>query len=128
MSPLGSPAPTDGPQHVAQPATAARHLATGALRVTLAMGLAVSGATAVAVSLSGALPPADPRALLASLTDAELRVATLLADGLAAKQIAVELAVGLSTVRTHIASAKRKTGARTLEQLAGIVAQRGPRP
>jgi DNA-binding NarL/FixJ family response regulator len=127
MSPLGSPAPADGPQHVAQPAAAARHLATGALRVTLAMGLAVSSATAVAVSLSGALP-ADPRALLASLTDAELRVATLLADGLAAKQIAVELAVGLSTVRTRIASAKRKTGARTLEQLAGIVAQRGPRP
>jgi DNA-binding CsgD family transcriptional regulator len=79
-------------------------------------------------TMRGALPSVDPRSRVAPLTDAERRVATLLADGLAAKQIATELAVGLPTVRTHIAAAKRKTGARTIEQLAGIVAQDLPEP
>lgn len=47
----------------------------------------------------------------------------LLKDGLLSKQAALELSVTLATVRSHIAAAKRKTGARTLEQLVGIYAQ-----
>jgi DNA-binding CsgD family transcriptional regulator len=66
---------------------------------------------------------ADPGAVIASLSESEQRVLSLLADGLLPKQAAVELGVKLPTVRSHIAAAKRKTGARTLEQLVGLYAE-----
>ena len=47
----------------------------------------------------------------------------LLATGLAPKQAAWELCVAITTVRSHIAAAKRKSGARTLQQLVGEFAQ-----
>jgi DNA-binding CsgD family transcriptional regulator len=65
----------------------------------------------------------DPAALVTALSNAERRVLALLAAGRAPKQAARELDVALATVRTHIASAKRKTGARTLEQLVGLFAE-----
>ena len=58
----------------------------------------------------------------ARLTQSERRVLTLLAQGLAPKQAAWELHVAISTVRSHIASAKRKSGARTLQQMVGAFA------
>lgn len=58
----------------------------------------------------------------ARLTGSERRVLTLLAQGLAPKQAAWELHVAISTVRSHIASAKRKSGARTLQQMVGAFA------
>ena len=58
----------------------------------------------------------------ARLTSSERRVLTLLAQGLAPKQAAWELHVAISTVRSHIASAKRKSGARTLQQMVGAFA------
>ena len=58
----------------------------------------------------------------ARLTRSERRVLTLLAQGLAPKQAAWELHVAISTVRSHIASAKRKSGARTLQQMVGAFA------
>jgi DNA-binding NarL/FixJ family response regulator len=58
----------------------------------------------------------------ARLTHSERRVLTLLAQGLAPKQAAWELHVAISTVRSHIASAKRKSGARTLQQMVGAFA------
>lgn len=58
----------------------------------------------------------------ARLTCSERRVLTLLAQGLAPKQAAWELHVAISTVRSHIASAKRKSGARTLQQMVGAFA------
>ena len=58
----------------------------------------------------------------AHLTCSERRVLTLLAQGLAPKQAAWELHVAISTVRSHIASAKRKSGARTLQQMVGAFA------
>jgi DNA-binding CsgD family transcriptional regulator len=69
------------------------------------------------------LPRADPASVIAPLTDAECRVLELLADGLVPKQAALRLSVTLPTVRSHIAAAKRKTGARTIEQLVGLYAQ-----
>lgn len=60
---------------------------------------------------------------LSSLTDSERRVLMLLAHGSAPKQAAWELQVAITTVRSHIASAKRKTGARTLQQLIGMFAE-----
>lgn len=65
-----------------------------------------------------ALPRADSRALGAQLTPSECKVIELLIAGRAPKQAAGDLDVKLTTIRTHIASAKRKCGARTVEQLA----------
>jgi DNA-binding NarL/FixJ family response regulator len=56
------------------------------------------------------------------LTAAERRVVEGLACGRAPKQLAYEIGVVLATVRTHIRNAKRKTGARTLRELAGMAA------
>lgn len=54
------------------------------------------------------------------LTRAERDVVTLLAEGLAPKQIALARGTSLATVRTQIKHAKRKTGARTLDELVAI--------
>lgn len=71
----------------------------------------------------GLLERADPVTLIALLSSAERRLVALIAAGLAPKQAAHRLGVSLPTVRTQIAQAKRKTGARTIEQLAGIYAE-----
>ncbi len=64
------------------------------------------------------------------LTPAERRVVEGLAEGLLPKQVARSSGVSLATVRTHIANAKRKTGARNLPELAALTADAGwvPRP
>lgn len=79
-----------------------------------------------AVQLAGSARPAalcraDPRALSDLLSVAEQRVVGLLADGLTPQQIAQSLGRSVATIRSQLASAKRKTGARTLEQLVDIV-------
>lgn len=72
---------------------------------------------------AGLLARPHPAALTAALSEAERRVLGLLAGGLAPKQAAHRLGLQLPTIRSHIASAKRKTGARTLEQLVGLYAE-----
>lgn len=69
---------------------------------------------------AGLLMRASAAAVVDPLSAAEARVLSLLASGLAPKQVAHRLGVAMPTVRTHIAAAKRKTGARTLEQLVGL--------
>jgi DNA-binding CsgD family transcriptional regulator len=54
------------------------------------------------------------------LTGSEQAVVDLLADGLRAKQIAHVRGTSVQTVRTQIKLAKRKTGARTLDELVAI--------
>lgn len=54
------------------------------------------------------------------LTPAELRVVALLAAGRAPKQISADLGVAVSTVRSHLKAAKRKTQTRTLTELVGL--------
>jgi DNA-binding CsgD family transcriptional regulator len=56
------------------------------------------------------------------LTKREVRVVEELARGRRPKQIAFDWGVSLATVRTHIRRAKRKTGARTLPELAAMTA------
>jgi DNA-binding CsgD family transcriptional regulator len=68
----------------------------------------------------GALPRADPRALLERLTTTERVVVERLADGQSAKQVAAERGVSVATVRTQIRDAKRKTGARTINELIAL--------
>jgi DNA-binding CsgD family transcriptional regulator len=72
------------------------------------------------------LPRGDAVGIVARLSPAEMRVVELLAGGLLAKQIALELSVSLATVRSHIAAAKRKTDAATVAQLAGLWAEAQP--
>jgi DNA-binding CsgD family transcriptional regulator len=69
------------------------------------------------------LKRADSADVIVSLTAAERAVLALLERGRAPKQIARELHVTLATVRSHIASAKRRTGARTIEQLVALHAE-----
>ena len=79
----------------------------GSPAFTPALGRAIHGAPL-------ALPPGAP----IDLTRNERRVVEGLAAGSAAKALAREWGVSLATVRTHIMNAKRKTGARTLRELA----------
>jgi DNA-binding CsgD family transcriptional regulator len=69
------------------------------------------------------LPAADPRTLIATLTPAECAVVGLLASGRVPKQAARDLSIALATVRSRIAAAKRKTGARTTEHLVALYAE-----
>lgn len=78
--------------------------------ITPALARALDGPVAL-------LTAPDPGAGIEALTAAEQAVLELLAAGHAPKQAARELSVSLATVRSHIAAGKRKTGARTLEQL-----------
>lgn len=92
------------------PANAERELAAiraGSYAFTRARGGATQGAPL-------ALPPGPPGVL----THTERSVVEGLATGVAAKQLAYDRGVSLATVRTHIKNAKRKTGARTLRELA----------
>jgi DNA-binding CsgD family transcriptional regulator len=68
-----------------------------------------------------ALAPAPP----AELTPTERRVVEGLATGRAAKELAHAWGVSLATVRTHIKNAKRKTGTRTLRELATLPSRPG---
>jgi len=69
------------------------------------------------------LPAADARTLVATLTPAECAVVGLLASGRVPKQAAHDLSIALATVRSRIAAAKRKTGARTTEHLVALYAE-----
>jgi DNA-binding CsgD family transcriptional regulator len=65
----------------------------------------------------------DPRVLIEVLSTAERDVLALLARGHAPKQAAYERGTTIATVRSQIAAAKRKTGARTLGQLVALFAE-----
>jgi DNA-binding CsgD family transcriptional regulator len=89
----------------------------GAPALTPALGLAIARGGQAPLPL----PPAPaPRV---RLTDAERRVVEGLAGGSAPKELAHHGGVSLATVRTHIKHAKRKTGARTLAELAALTAR-----
>ena len=86
---------------------------------------AVTPRLAAAVRAPGqpVLERAAPADLIAPLSAAERKVLDRLAAGRAAKQAAGDLFLSVSTVRSHIAAAKRKTGARTLEQLVALYSE-----
>ena len=65
--------------------------------------LAPSATRAILEAMSGAAPASrTPGSALAALTDAELKVLTLVGKGLSNGEIARELFVADTTVRTHI--------------------------
>ena len=67
-------------------------------------------------------PPVDEADLVArfDLTKAEASVVALVAHGLANKEVGEALGVSVETVRSHLASAYRKTGARNRAGLAAL--------
>ena len=101
-----------------------RFLASAPLRLAAVRAGGASLTPQLALAASGrnvpALPAADPRAVIAPLTAPEREVIELLAHGRVPKQAAVELSIALPTVRSRLAAAKRKTGARTLDQLVAL--------
>lgn len=79
------------------------------------------GGPASTAAMTRVLHREPPRLLEAAppepLTDAERAVIAMLRDGLLPKQIAMKRGTSLATVRTQIKHAKRKSGARTLNDL-----------
>jgi DNA-binding CsgD family transcriptional regulator len=86
---------------------------------------AITPRLAAAVRMPGQLllERASAAAVIAPLSPAECKVLDLLAAGRAPKQAARDLVLSVTTVRSHLASAKRKTGARTLEQLVALYSE-----
>jgi DNA-binding CsgD family transcriptional regulator len=94
-----------------EPSLAAMH--QGAPTLTPALQRALLGGSQLA------LPPAPAVAL----TGAELKVVAGLAGGSAPKELAYRWGISVATVRTHIKHAKRKTGARTINELVAMAAR-----
>ena len=90
----------------------------GAPALTPALTRAIELGHAPPVTL---LPAPEP---MAGLSPHEFRVVEALAHGTRPKELAYVWGVSLATVRKHIRLAKRKTGARTLPELAAMVARR----
>lgn len=83
-------------------------------------GPALTPALTKAIQLSAPRPPGllPPPSAFTELTAKEIHVVEALADGRRPKQIAFDWNVSVHTVRKHLKHAKRKTGARTLAELA----------
>jgi DNA-binding NarL/FixJ family response regulator len=60
----------------------------------------------------------EPRAVSAELTARELEVVTLVGEGKANKEIALQLGIGERTARTHVSNILRKLGLTSRTQLA----------
>ena len=65
------------------------------------------------------LPPAEPRPPLQPLTDSEIRVLRYLPTHLSAPEIATELYVSTSTVKTHLRNLYSKLGAHSRAEAVG---------
>lgn len=89
----------------------------GAPALTPALTLAIEQPGTRLLALPGARQP-DVR-----LTRAEVRVVMGLTTGRTPKELAHAWGISLATVRSHIKHAKRKTGARTLPELASLPAR-----
>ncbi|MFN8189007.1 MAG: response regulator transcription factor [Nocardioidaceae bacterium] len=69
-------------------------------------------------TLAGQAPATEPVQPIESLTDREEEVLLLVARGRTNAEIAAELFIGLSTVKTHVASLLAKLGARNRVEIA----------
>jgi DNA-binding NarL/FixJ family response regulator len=69
-------------------------------------------------TFAGATPAAPPRQPIDALTDREEQVLVAVARGRTNSEIAAELYITLSTVKTHIASLMAKIGARNRVEIA----------
>jgi len=83
-----------------------------------------AGARRVKWSAAGTRPDAGPD----SLTEAERRVALLIAAGYSNRSAATELGVSVNTIGTHLRSAFAKLGVQSRVQLANLLRQELPAP
>ena len=81
-----------------------------------------SAAVFIAPALTPPRLPADALALLYDLTPAELRVFELIADGRTQAEIAMELSIAPSTVKTHLLRVFDKTGCNRQAELVKLAA------
>ena len=72
-------------------------------------------------------PKGRPRVGWESLTDAERRVAALVATGLTDREIAERFSLSVRTVQTHVAHARGKLGASSRRELSQEVRRRDPK-
>ena len=95
-------------------------------RLISALRAVADGGTYVDPALAAALADDGEPGRLASLSDREVEVLQLLADGLNGQMIAERLFLSPETVRTHVRNATAKLGARTrVQAVAMIVRRRG---
>jgi DNA-binding NarL/FixJ family response regulator len=94
---------------------------------TLVQGLVTvaSGATFTDLGLQDLLASDPSAARLAALTPRERQVLALLADGCSGPEIAERLFLSVETVRTHVANATVKLGARTRVQAVALLVRGG---
>lgn len=90
-------------------------------RLTGALRLVAAGGTYIDPELAAQLAEDGELARLHSLSDRELEVLQLLADGLSGQAIAERLFLSPETVRTHVRNATAKLGARTRVQAVAMV-------
>lgn len=95
-------------------------LRCGAEATTPAMTAVLAGQPAVPALPAARSQRTHAVASAVQLTNAEREVVALLADGQRPKQIAWLRGVALSTVRSQIKEAKKKTGARTIDELIAV--------
>jgi DNA-binding NarL/FixJ family response regulator len=93
--------------------------------VTRALIGAFTAATAGPDAAVAAAPPAAQSAAIASLTDREREVVSLVAAGLSNDEIAGRLVVSPLTAKTHVSRAMIKLAARDRAQLVVIAYQNG---
>ena len=82
------------------------------LRRALAEGIAPSYVSKLLAAFGESAQPA-PQALVEPLTERELEVLRLIAAGLSNREIAQELVVAVSTVKTHVNHIYGKLGVRS---------------
>lgn len=92
-------------------------------RREISLGLTQSAVAAlfIAPTVAGQPFPAEALALLYDLTPAETRVALLVAAGRSQADIARELGVGPSTVKTHLLHVFDKTGCRRQADVVRLI-------
>ncbi|HLH65132.1 MAG TPA: response regulator transcription factor [Solirubrobacteraceae bacterium] len=90
-------------------------------RLIDALRAVAAGGTYVDPQLAGVLAEGAEPGRLASLSERELEVLTLLAEGLNGQRIAQRLFLSPETVRTHVRNATAKLGARTRVQAVAMV-------
>lgn len=90
-------------------------------RVIQALRAVADGGTFVDPDLAGQLAGGAEPSALSALSERELEVLGLLADGLNGQMIARQLFLSPETVRTHVRNATTKLGARTRVQAVAMV-------